>query len=150
MGSAAGRLVIVQLKAHAIVDLVILQCDVVLEDVVPLLDADLLRACARLSCHQLLQVADRVILAANQVFDHSYTAIALKKFVTLTVAEDLQVRMEEAARRDGEGKGGGRGDEMNRGRTHLHFTRIFLPSRSFKITSIIVAPREYLSVQFSF
>ena len=37
-------LVVVQLEAHAVVDLVVLELDVVLEDGVPLLDADLLRA----------------------------------------------------------------------------------------------------------
>ena len=65
----SSNLVVVQLEAHAVVDFVILKRDVVLKYVVPLLDADLLRSCASLSCHQLLQVTDRVILTADQSFN---------------------------------------------------------------------------------
>ncbi len=96
--SHATQSVIVQLQAHAIVDLVVGQRDVVLnekgrgngngcdesedgekverassgaslssflhlEHVVPLLDADLVGAGARLGGDQLLQVADGVVLA---------------------------------------------------------------------------------------
>jgi hypothetical protein len=46
------------------VDLVVPEGDVVLVDVVPLLDADLLGARARLRRHQLLEVADGVVLVA--------------------------------------------------------------------------------------
>jgi len=46
------------------VDLVVLEGDVVLVDVVPLLDADLLGARPRLRRHQLLEVADGVVLVA--------------------------------------------------------------------------------------
>ena len=42
------RLVVVQLQAHAVVDLVVLQRNVVLEDGVPLLNSNLLRARAAL------------------------------------------------------------------------------------------------------
>lgn len=45
--------------------LVILEGDVVLVDVVPLLNADLLGARARLRRHQFLQVPDRVVLAVE-------------------------------------------------------------------------------------
>ena len=46
--------------------LVILEGDVVLVDVVPLLNADLLGTRARLRRHQLLQVADRVVLTVRE------------------------------------------------------------------------------------
>lgn len=58
------RLVVVELETHAVVDLVILEGDVVLVDVVPLLDAELLRSRARLRRDELLQVADGVVLVA--------------------------------------------------------------------------------------
>ncbi|KAH1208399.1 hypothetical protein GmHk_15G043220 [Glycine max] len=51
-------------ETHAVVDLVILESDVILVYGVPLLDADLVGSCARLSRHQLLQVADGVIVVA--------------------------------------------------------------------------------------
>ena len=57
-------LVVVQLKAHAIVNLIVLKRDVILEDCVPLLYSDLLGPRARLRCQQFLQVADRVVLVA--------------------------------------------------------------------------------------
>ncbi|CAH0374783.1 unnamed protein product [Pelagomonas calceolata] len=57
-------LVVVQLEAHAVVDLVVLERDVVLEDGVPLLDADLLGPGAALRRDELFQVADRVVLVA--------------------------------------------------------------------------------------
>jgi len=49
------------------VDLVVFERDVVLVDVVPLLNADLLRARAALRRHQLLQVAHCVILTVEQI-----------------------------------------------------------------------------------
>nr|ACU13964.1 unknown [Glycine max] len=57
-------LVVVEFETHAVVDLVILESDVILVYGVPLLDADLVGSCARLSRHQLLQVADGVIVVA--------------------------------------------------------------------------------------
>jgi hypothetical protein len=60
----SGRLVVVELEPHPVVDLVVLERDVVLVDVVPLLDADLLGARPRLRRHQLLEVADGVVLVA--------------------------------------------------------------------------------------
>jgi hypothetical protein len=56
--------VVVELEAHAVVDLVVLQGDVVLVDVVPLLDAELLRPRPGLRRDELLQVADGVVLVA--------------------------------------------------------------------------------------
>ena len=58
------NLVVVELEAHAVVDLVVLEGDVVLVDSVPLLDADLVRSGTRLGRHQLLQVADGVVIVA--------------------------------------------------------------------------------------
>ena len=58
-------LVVVELQAHAVVDLVVLQRDVVLVDGIPLLDPQLLGARADLRGQQLLQVADGVVLAAR-------------------------------------------------------------------------------------
>ncbi len=46
-------------------DFVVREGDMVLVDVIPLLYADLLWAGACLSCYQLLQVADSVVLAAK-------------------------------------------------------------------------------------
>lgn len=57
-------LVVVELEAHAVVDLVVAEGDVVLVDGVPLLDADLLGPGARLRRHELLEVADGVVLVA--------------------------------------------------------------------------------------
>lgn len=57
-------LVVVEFETHAVMDLVILESDVILVYGVPLLDADLVGSCARLSRHQLLQVADGVIVVA--------------------------------------------------------------------------------------
>lgn len=45
-------------------DFVVCQGDVVFVHSVPLLDANLLGPGTRLSCHQLLQVPDGVVLAA--------------------------------------------------------------------------------------
>lgn len=57
-------LVVVELETHAVVDLVVLEGDVILVDVVPLLDPDLLSSGPGLSGHELLQVADRVVIVA--------------------------------------------------------------------------------------
>ena len=45
-------------------DLVVVKRDVVLVDRVPLLDAQLLRARARLRCEQLLEIANRILRVA--------------------------------------------------------------------------------------
>jgi len=63
-GDYAVTSLVVQLQVHTIVDLIVLQGDVVLEDGVPLLQHDLVPACARLCRHQLLEVADGVIVVA--------------------------------------------------------------------------------------
>ena len=57
-------LLIVELKVHAIVDLVVDECDVVLVDSVPLLQDNLVPFGARLSRDQLFEVAHGVILVA--------------------------------------------------------------------------------------
>ena len=57
-------LVVVQFEAHPIVDLVVRESDVIFVDRMPLLDADLLWPGPRLCCHQLLQVANGVVLIA--------------------------------------------------------------------------------------
>ena len=54
----------VELEAHAVVDLVVVERDVILVHGVPLLDPQLFRPRARLRCEQLLQVADRVFWIA--------------------------------------------------------------------------------------
>ena len=56
--------VVVELETHAVVDLVVLESDVVFVDVVPLLDPNLLGLGSGLSCHELLEVADGVVLVA--------------------------------------------------------------------------------------
>ena len=50
----SAALVVVQLEAHSVVDLVVGEGDVILVDCVPLLDANLLGACARLCSDELL------------------------------------------------------------------------------------------------
>ena len=57
-------LVVVELEAHAVMDLVVPEGDVVLLDGIPLLDADLVGARAGLSGRQLLQVSDGVVVVA--------------------------------------------------------------------------------------
>lgn len=56
--------VVIELETHAIMDLVILEGDVILVDIVPLLDPNLLGPGSGLSGNELLQVADRVVLVA--------------------------------------------------------------------------------------
>ncbi|GLT70135.1 hypothetical protein SLA2020_422320 [Shorea laevis] len=56
--------IVIKFETHSVVDLVVLEGDVILVDVVPLLDPDLLRPCPCLRRYQLLQVADRVIVVA--------------------------------------------------------------------------------------
>merc|ERR1719421_2582194 len=58
------RLVVVQLEAHAVVNLIVVERDVVLVHGVPLLDPKLLRPCACLRSKQLFQVANCVIWVA--------------------------------------------------------------------------------------
>jgi hypothetical protein len=58
------RSVVVELQAHAVVDFIVGQRDVVLVYGVPFLNPDLLGPSARLSRHQFLQVPDGVILIA--------------------------------------------------------------------------------------
>ncbi|KAK9985520.1 hypothetical protein SO802_030471 [Lithocarpus litseifolius] len=64
MKSGNLTLVVVKLEAHAIVNLVVIESDVVLVDVVPLLDPNLVGPCTSLSRHKLLQVTYGVILVA--------------------------------------------------------------------------------------
>ena len=64
MADYGRRLIVVELQAHAVMDLVILERDVVLVHRVPLLDAQLLRARAGLRGEQLLEVANGVVLVA--------------------------------------------------------------------------------------
>lgn len=61
--------VIVQLKVHAIVNLIIAQHDVVLVDRVPLLNTDLRGLRARLRRHQLLQLRHRSCGTAHHTQD---------------------------------------------------------------------------------
>lgn len=55
---------VVELEAHAIVYLVVLESDVVLVDCVPFLNPDLLGPSTRLSRNELLQITDGVIFVA--------------------------------------------------------------------------------------
>ena len=57
-------LVVVELKAHAVVNLVVPEGDVVLVDCIPLLDADLIGPRAGLSGHKFLEVSDGVVVVA--------------------------------------------------------------------------------------
>lgn len=59
-----SELVVVELEAHAVMDLVVFEGDMVLVDVVPFLDPDLVSSRPRLRRHQLLQVSDRVVVVA--------------------------------------------------------------------------------------
>ena len=56
--NSVEKLVVVELEARAIVDLVVLKRDVVFEDGVPFMNPDLLGSSARLRRDQLLQVAN--------------------------------------------------------------------------------------------
>ena len=64
MKSGKLTLVVLELEAHAIVNLVILESDVVFVDVVRLLDPNLVGPRTSLSRHKLLQVTYGVILVA--------------------------------------------------------------------------------------
>ena len=62
------RSLIVKLEVHTILDLVVFQCNVILEDVVPLLQHDLVMSSSRLGCDEFLEIADgvcRVTFDAN-------------------------------------------------------------------------------------
>eukprot|EP00928_Gymnodinium_smaydae_P023671 TRINITY_DN19443_c0_g1_i2.p1 TRINITY_DN19443_c0_g1~~TRINITY_DN19443_c0_g1_i2.p1 ORF type:complete len:122 (+),score=0.99 TRINITY_DN19443_c0_g1_i2:89-454(+) len=59
-----SALVVVQLQTHPVLDLVVLQGDVILINVVPLLNADLLPSSTALRCYQLLQISDCVVRIA--------------------------------------------------------------------------------------
>lgn len=64
LGIARSHLVVVELKTHAIMNLIIFERDVILVDCVPFLDPQLLGPRARLRCQQLFEVADRVVCVA--------------------------------------------------------------------------------------
>ena len=49
---------IIEFQVHAIMDLVVLKCDVVLVDVVPLLQHNLLSTCPSLRGNELLEVLE--------------------------------------------------------------------------------------------
>lgn len=68
--------VVVQLEPHAVVNLVVSQGDMVLVDVVPLLNAYLLWPCPCLSCDQLLQVSDGVVLAVTTRERSKYAGVS--------------------------------------------------------------------------
>ena len=57
-------LVVVELEAHAIMNLVIPEGNMVFVNGVPLLDPDLLSSGTGLCRHELLEVADRVVVVA--------------------------------------------------------------------------------------
>lgn len=57
-------LAVIEFEAHAVVNLVVLESDVVLVDVVPLLNPNLVGSSPGLSRHQLLQVAYGVVFVA--------------------------------------------------------------------------------------
>ena len=59
---AGGFLVVVHFQAHAVVNLVVLQGDVVFEHCVPFLNSNLFRARTHLRCNQLFQIANGVVL----------------------------------------------------------------------------------------
>lgn len=53
-----------QFETHAVVNFVILQCDVILVNSIPLLDFELFGARTKLRCSQLFQIPDRIIFVA--------------------------------------------------------------------------------------
>lgn len=59
-----ANLVVVELEAHAVVDLVVLKGDMVFVDVVPLLDPDLVGPGSSLSGDELFEVSDGVVVVA--------------------------------------------------------------------------------------
>ena len=67
---------VVQLEAHAIVDLIVAQRDMVLVHRVPLLDLDAVGPCACLRCNHFLQVADRVVLVDLHAHSAAQTVVA--------------------------------------------------------------------------
>ena len=116
------RLIVIQLQIRPVVHLVILQRDVILVHGVPLLHANLLRPRARLRGDEFLQVPDRVVLAARRA----------SRRASVTVIVTVHRASRRAARRT-------RCDSraFSHRRAHLHLTRIFFPSRSLSVISII-------------
>jgi hypothetical protein len=52
---------IVQLQSHTIIDLIIFQCDVILIDVIPLLEAQFFRFCSGLRSDDFFQISNRIL-----------------------------------------------------------------------------------------
>lgn len=59
------KLIVVELQAHAVVDFIVFQCDVILVHRVPLLDANLVWPCASLCSYQLFQITNGIILTVD-------------------------------------------------------------------------------------
>lgn len=125
-------LVVVHLQAHAVVYLVVFQCDVVLVHVVPLLDADLLGPGADLRRDELLEVTDGVVLAVCEGGGDG------GELGTVRFGRSGRLGFPQGAHRGEKGGAGGH-EGVGCVDTHLHLTRIFLPRRSLSTTSIMRA-----------
>lgn len=64
------RLVVIQLQAHAVLNFVVSERDVVFVDVVPFLYPDLVWPGASLGSNKLLKISNRVIFTALQVWNN--------------------------------------------------------------------------------
>lgn len=89
-------------------DLIVSKGDVIFVDSVPLLNTDFVRTRASLGGHQLLQVSNSVVLTARATCQSVHSGIAVARAAGL------------------------------KSQTYLHLTLTFLPSLSFRITSIIL------------
>jgi hypothetical protein len=125
-------LVVVHLQAHAVVYLVVFQCDVILVHVVPLLDADLLGPGADLRRDELLEVTDGVVLAVCEGGGDG------GELGTVRFGRSGRLGFPQGAHRGEKGGAGGH-EGVGCVDTHLHLTRIFLPRRSLSTTSIMRA-----------
>lgn len=86
-GWGLGQLLVVELQIHAIVDLIVPKCDVVLEDGVPFLQHNFIPSGPGLRRNQFLEVTDGILciafhphffaqtVVAND-FNHRYDAVA--------------------------------------------------------------------------
>lgn len=70
-----GYLVVIQLDVRPVVKLVVAEHDVVLENRIPLLEANLLWARPRLRRDELLQVTDRVVLAVMRAMRRAMRSV---------------------------------------------------------------------------
>lgn len=87
-------LIVVEFEAHAVVDFVVLESNMILVDIVPLLNPNLLGSSPSLGSHELLQVADGVVFVAlhshllpQPIVQHHLDHLVPQKCKTLVVSE---------------------------------------------------------------